>query len=209
MEDQYVIPLHKKGDRCSVSNYRPISLQPIVSKVMERLDHALLMEHLSDNVILSPHQFGFRPQFSTGDALLSVTGDWFEALDKYFEVSTLFFDLTKAFDSIPHSVVLHKLHSVGLSNSLCSWFNSYLCNRFQQVVIDGATSHRILVTSGVPQGSVLGPVLILVAINDLTHLPFSAGTKLAVFADDIVVYRTITCTLDVAPVQGDVTLLAD
>lgn len=204
-----VVPLHKKGDRCSVSNYRPISLQPIVSKVMERLIHARLMEHLSDNDILSPHQFGFRPQFSTGEALLSVTGDWFEVLDKHCEVSTLFFDLTKAFDSIPHSVVLQKLHSVGLSNSLCSWFNSYLCNRYQQVVIDGATSQRILVTSGVPQGSVLGPVLFLVAINDLTHLTFSLGTKLALFADDIVLYRTIACTLDFEPVQDDVTMLVD
>lgn len=204
-----VVPLHKKGDRCNVSNYRPISLQPIVSKVMERLIHARLMEHLSDNNILSPHQYGFRPQFSTGEALLSVTGDWFEALDKHYEVSTLFFDLTKAFDSIPHSVVSQKLQSIGLSNPLCSWFSSYLSNRYQQVVIDGATSQRILVTSGVPQGSVLGPVLFLVAINDLAHLAFSPGTKFALFADDIVLYRTITCTLDFEPVQDDVTLLAN
>jgi hypothetical protein len=176
---------------------------------MEKLVHSKLMEHLSDNNILSDQQFGFRPQFSTGEALLSVTYDWFEALDNKHEVSTLFFDLTKAFDSIPHSVVLQKLKSAGLSPCLCAWFSSYLSNRYQQVIINGATSNRISVVSGVPQGSVLGPVIFLVAINDLTRLSFSSGTKFALYADDIVLYKIITSYFDLIHIQQDINRLSD
>ena len=146
-------------------NYRPISLLPLPSKILERIIHNHLLNHLLSNNFLSPRQFGFRPGSSTQEALLFATHDWSCHLDKGSSVAAVFFYLSKAFDKVPHCQLLSALANAGVSGSLLHWFRSYLFNRFQRVVLDGHISEVHSVSSGVPQGSILGPLLFSIYVN--------------------------------------------
>ena len=140
--------------------------------------------------------------------LLTATNDWFDHLDKHKEVGAVFFDLKKAFDSVPHRALMETLQSLHLHPGVLNWVHQYLCNRSQQVVVNGEVSTAMPVLSGVPQGSILGPLLFLVYINSVEDLPFSSGTKIVLFADDMLVYRPIECASDELLLQSDVDLLA-
>ena len=120
------------------------------------------------------------------------------------EMGAVFFDLTKAFDSIPHRQLISKFRDIGLDNYLVSWITSYLTYRNQSVVLHGETSDLLPVTSGVPQGSVLGPLLFLLYVNDVNDVALSEGTKLILYADDILLYRRIYTEKDYAVLQQDV-----
>ena len=200
-----ITPVFKgQGNPSSVSNYRPISLLSLPSKVLERIIHNHLLNYLLSNNILSPHQFGFRPGSSTQEALLYATNDWHRHMDHGLSVASVFFDLSKAFDRVPHSQLISTLANIGVSGSLLAWFRSYLSNRSQRVVLDGHSSTIHPVTSGVPQGSILGPLLFSTYLNSLTNISLSRDSTLILYTDDIVLYRPIATHSDVESLQADV-----
>ncbi|CAB4002105.1 Hypothetical predicted protein [Paramuricea clavata] len=160
-----IIPLHKKGVKEHVENYRPISLLSIVSKTLERC----VLNHLYLRIQESVHsaQYGFISGRSTTSQLLSTLHKIGKDLDKGLQTDVVFMDISKAFDTVDHSKLLQKLRDFGLSGSLLLWFENYLSGRCQRVTVHGATSTSLPITSGVPQGSLLAPFLFSVYINDL------------------------------------------
>ena len=199
-----ITPVFKSGNKNLVSNYRPISLLSIPSKLLERIVLNRLLAHLLTNSILSPRQFGFRPGSSTQEALLVATHDWQRLLDQGHSSAALFLDLSKAFDKVPHHKLLSSLSDVGVSGSLLSWFESYLSCRSQQVVLGGSSSTPLPVLSGVPQGSILGPLLFIIYVNSLANLHLSPGSSLILYADDILLYRALCSADDNSILQHDV-----
>jgi len=135
-----VTPILKSGNPALVSNYRPISLLSLVSKVLERIVHNRVSKYLSANSLLSDQQFGFRAGSSTQEALLSITNDWHQLLSSNRQIGVVFFDIKKAFDSVPHSQILDSLAKFGISGPLLSWFSNYLSGRLQRVVLDNSSS---------------------------------------------------------------------
>ena len=204
-----VNPIPKSKEKDKASNYRPISLLSILSKLLERHIHKLLLKHLDSVAPLAAQQWGFRPGRSTTSALLDATHDWFQATDDGKEVCAIFFDLKKAFDSVPHRPLLKKLKSIGLDDHLLKWLFSYLNGREQYVVLNGKHSPFKPVLSGVPQGSVLGPLLFLIYINDATSESLDANTKIILYADDILLYCIITSPSDYIILQADTNTLSN
>lgn len=154
-----VVPVLKKGDSAFFSNYRPISLTSSCCKMLEHIIATYITTFLNDNVVLSSFQHGFRKGFSTVTQLTSVVHSFAQVLDKSGQVDVIFIDFCKAFDLVPHGKLLHKLETIGLPPFIINWVSAYLSNRVQFVSIDGHISDELPVTSGVPQGSVLGPLL--------------------------------------------------
>ena len=177
-----VIPLHKKGSTDDVNNFRPISLLSVFSKIMEKLMASRLTTFLELHEILYPYQFGFRKGYSTSHSLISITETIRKTLDQKKIGCGVFLDLKKAFDTVNHEILLQKLDHYGIREEALSWFRSYLYNRKQFVFLNGVDSKIKNITCGVPQGSVLGPLLFLLYINDLPNI--SDKLKFFLFADD-------------------------
>lgn len=177
-----VTPIHKGGEKKKVENYRPISVLPVFSKVYERVMYNRLLSFLETNDILYKHQYGFRPGFSTDQALIHVTDNILQALDNKEHLVGVFMDLAKAFDTINHDLLIQKLKQYGIKGRCNMWFRSYLSNRCQQVRYNGVLSEKRQIECGVPQGSILGPLLFIVFINDLYKC--SKELTLILFADD-------------------------
>ena len=180
-------PLAKTKVMLLPSDTRPIALLPELSKVLERLVHSQLQGYLETNRILHPRQAGFRHGHSTQTALLGVFDDVRQATDERMLTFLILFDFSKAFDSIPHTTLLAKLRAINVSTHALRWFFSYLADRLQAVIDSGGTvSDWLHATSGVPQGSVLGPLLFAVFINDLPSVILFS--KIMIFADDTQLY---------------------
>ena len=203
-----VVPVPKSNDLSAPSNYRPISILSIISKIMERCVYQTIFDHLCVCYPLSARQWGFLPGRSTTSALLAVTHDWLSNLDNGIEVCTVYLDLRKAFDSVPHCALLQKLYNIHLDPYIIQWINSYLAERSQMVVVGGACSPVLPVISGVPQGSVLGPLLFLLYINDVINV-ISPESSLSLFADDMAIYRPIRSQHDYYRLQLDISAISE
>ena len=181
-----VYPVFKSGDPCLRTNYRPISVLSIIAKVFETVVHQQVTSYFISNNLFAKAQSGFRSGHSTQDVLLRVTEDWKLALDDDNLVGIMFIDLSKAFDSIDHSLLIAKLSAYGFDKISLQWFSAYLSNRQQRVVLDHVYSDWATVMRGVPQGSVLGPLLFIIYMNDLPAVLQHSHMNL--FADDIALY---------------------
>ena len=184
-----ITPIPKKGDLSLLTNHRPVSLLNAELKVFERLVFKHLFNHLRDNNILTPLQSGFIPGDSTVNQLTFLYNTFCRALDEGKEIRVAFCDIKKAFDRVWHAGLLHKLNACGISDTFLDWFKDYLSDRRQRVVLPGVYSDWAYTKAGVPQGSVLGPLLFLIYINDIVN---DIGSNIRLFADDTSLYIIVT-----------------
>ena len=185
-----VIPIHKKGSTNSAANFRPISLVSSISKVMERVIVNQLTSFLAARNLITSSQFGFQQRSSTGIQLIDSHCNWLLNQNSYTPTDVIYLDYAKAFDSVSHSKLIYKLRAYGINHDLLRWITNYLSNRTQAVSINNAISSFLPVSSGVPQGSVIGPLLFTLYINDLPD-QIPAPIRCHLFADDAKLSRTI------------------
>ena len=178
-----VVPIFKNsGSIKDIGNYRPISMLSLFSKLFEKLIHKRMLDFLLENNLINPSQYGFRPGHSTLHALINATENIYQSLDINLHTLGIFIDFSKAFDTVSHDILLYKLRHYGIDGKLLNIIQSYLTNRYQYVSYGGTNSTSIEIKLGVPQGSVLGPLLFLIFINDITNT--SEIVKFVLFADD-------------------------
>uniref|UniRef100_A0A803J5C3 Reverse transcriptase domain-containing protein n=1 Tax=Xenopus tropicalis TaxID=8364 RepID=A0A803J5C3_XENTR len=193
-----VIPIFKKGVRSQPGNYRPVSLTSVVGKLFEGLLRDHIQNYVVENAIMSSNQHGFMKDRSCQTNLIAFYDEVSKKLDSGDAVDIIYLDFAKAFDTVPHKRLLSKLRSIGLSEVVCTWIENWLQDRVQRVVVNGTFSTWSKVLSGVPQGSVLGPLLFNLFINDLGE---GIMSNVSVFADDTKLCRPVNSIQDVTSLQ--------
>ena len=196
----------KSGPRSEAKNYRPISLTSVICKIFESIIRDHLMNYLNKNNLLSKDQFGFRKNMSCVLQLIKVMDDWSENFETNNQTDVIYLDFKKAFDTVPHKKLIFKLKAYGISGDIAACIEDFLSNRKQRVVVNGSFSSWKPVRSGVPQGSVLGPILFLLYINDL---PDNLQSNIKLFADDTKLYRKIENANDANALQTDLNSLLE
>ena len=196
-----VVPVFKKGSKSFPGNYRPISLTCVMCRIMESFLKDTLMDHLVENNLLSSRQHGFISGRSTVTQLLSYLDSCIGNIVNGNVVDVVYLDFQKAFDTVPHARLIKKLQAYGVSGEILTWITEYLKDRSQMVVVNGEKSSAGNVISGIPQGTVLGPLLFVIYINDILDNIDSEGL---LFADDAKIYRKITCRDDAKILQDDI-----
>ena len=188
-----VLPIFKKGEKERLNNYRPVSLLNCGAKVFEKVVFKYVFNHFKDNFLISTHQSGFLPGRSTITQLTELYHAFCKAVSEGKEIRVVFLDISKAFDRVWHSGLLHKLEKFGIKGKLLSWFTNYLKDRYQRVVINGQSSDWAKLKAGVPQGAVLGPLLFLVFINDIVYV--IRHCKIRLFADNTCLFIEVQSNL--------------
>ena len=183
-----VIPLKKCGSGTDVNNLRPISLLPLPGKLLEKVVHNRLAKHLNDNNLLDTRQGGFRSNHSTVDTISNFTEELYQGINDGEITVATFIDLKKAFDTVNHKILLQKLNKLGINGANLAWVDNYLSDRCQATLANGVLSNTKTVNCGVPQGSVLGPLLFLVYVNDIGNIFNFSNHYL--YADDTVIFRS-------------------
>ena len=204
-KDANVVPIHKKNAKANVENYRPISLTSLIMKIFEKCVRVKVFSICSDKITSCQH--GFLPSKSCGTQMLEYTCDLSINLNSKLQTDIVYFDFAKAFDSVNHDIILNKLkYTFGVDGRLLNFLMSYLKGRRQRVVVDGQFSTWQPVQSGVPQGSILGPLLFVLFINDIVDV-ISPDTRVLLYADDMKVWRKINSPQDQVALQADITNL--
>ena len=203
-----VTAIFKKGKKYDPANYRPVALTSVTSKLMEHILYRHIITHLEKLNILSPFQHGFRANHSCESQLVITTEDLAKNLDNHLQTDVLILDFQKAFDKVPHQRLLSKLEFYGIRGNILKWITKWLTSRTQRVVVDGEISSPANVKSGVPQGTVLGPLMFLIYINDIAD-NISSETSIRLFADDCLLYRVIKSFSDTVTLQNDLTSLSN
>ena len=187
-------PVYKKGGRSSLNNYRPITLTSVVGKILESIIRDHILDHLIRYNLLSAQQHGFVPGKSRVSLLITAMDHWTQAYNSGYNTDIIYFDFSKAFDTVPHLRLLHKLEVYGIQDKLLMWFKIFLVGRQQCVVLNNIQSSWSTVTSGVPQGSVLGPLLFTIFVNNIPHI---VRSDVYLFADDNKLSQTIKSSDDI------------
>ena len=200
----HVTPIYKKGGKQRAENYRPVSLTVILCKILESIVTDSIVEHMLRHDFITEHQHGFLRGRSTVTQLLETIEDWTKMLDNGDNIDILYCDFRKAFDSVAHKRLMLKIRSYGIEGVLAEWIEDFITERKQRVCVDGELSSWVEVSSGVPQGSVLGPLLFVIFINDLPEA-IRCGVKL--YADDTKIYSAINSTQDSTELQEEIDAL--
>ena len=195
-----IAPVFKKGDKHLPENYRPVSLTCVASKLLEHIICRHLLDHLDKHNVLTSLNHGFRAGYSCETQLVVTAHDLLESFDSDTQADVLVLDFSKAFDTVPHRKLLSKLEAYGIHGPILHWIENFLTQRKMSVVVEGESSHEVDVESGVPQGTVLGPLLFLCHINDM---PECVQSQIRLFADDCLLYRPIRNFGDHTKLQQD------
>ena len=200
-KEAHVIPVFKKGEKYKAVNYHPVSLTCILCKQMEHILASHIMKHLNKNHLLYSKQHGFCSKLSCETQLIEYTSDVLKTVQDKKQYDTVVMDFSKAFDKVSHDQLIYMLDRAGIDKQARNWIKSFLSGRSQKVIINGEESESVPVTSGVPQGSVLGPIIFLIFIDDMPQ--YTKHSQMRLFADDTIVYLTVSAINDCGKLQQD------
>ena len=204
-KQQHVHPIFKKGSKSDPANYRPVALTCLLCKMLEHIIASNIHSHLDNHSFIAAVQHGFRKYCSCETQLTTVISDFVNWMNQKKIIDAIVLDFSKAFDKVPHDMLLTKLSNADVTGQTRRWIRHWLKGREQRVVINGEMSEACQVTSGVPQGSVLGPLLFLIFINDIA---LDLHSTIRLFADDAILYRAISSHDDHRLMQEDLLTLS-